>query len=312
MSLEESIKTLLKKNNLSDSSINMYVKNLRLLNNGNKIENLSFLVDKDNILDKLKNYADNTKRNYLISIVSVLRQFKDKHKNINDLYNDYYKLMLKQHEHIKSKPVNEMTESQKKNWIDWKDVQDIYKKLEVQVNEIKNQDKLTTKEYVILLQYVVLSLYVLIPPRRSKDYYLMNIVFEYKNDLSKEFNYLDWSNKKFYFNNYKTSKTYEQQIIDVPKSLMDVFDVYIKFHPELKGKVDKNVDTRLLVNNLSKSLSAVKIKDVLNSIFNKNISSSMLRHIFLSFKYGDTYEDMIKDAKMMGHTTGQQAEYIKF
>ena len=44
---------------------------------------------------------------------------------------------------------------------------------------------------------------------------------------------------------------------------------------------------------------------------NKAIGSSMLRHIFLTDKYGDTLEQAEKDAKEMAHSSGMQKDYIK-
>jgi hypothetical protein len=53
------------------------------------------------------------------------------------------------------------------------------------------------------------------------------------------------------------------------------------------------------------------ITRILNKIFNKKIGSSMLRHIYLSDKYGQQKEDMKQDSIKMGHSINQQADYIK-
>jgi hypothetical protein len=37
----------------------------------------------------------------------------------------------------------------------------------------------------------------------------------------------------------------------------------------------------------------------------------MLRHIFLSSKYGNTLEEMKEDSSAMGHSVSQQKDYIK-
>jgi hypothetical protein len=37
----------------------------------------------------------------------------------------------------------------------------------------------------------------------------------------------------------------------------------------------------------------------------------MLRHIFLTNKYGDTLKEMEDDASAMGHSVSQQREYVK-
>ena len=45
---------------------------------------------------------------------------------------------------------------------------------------------------------------------------------------------------------------------------------------------------------------------------NKNISTTMLRKIYLSSKYSDVLDDMKQDAKIMGHSTATaQNVYIK-
>jgi hypothetical protein len=53
------------------------------------------------------------------------------------------------------------------------------------------------------------------------------------------------------------------------------------------------------------------ITKLLNRTFGKKISSSALRHIFLSDKYKDVAKDMKEDAEAMAHSVGQQKEYIK-
>ena len=49
---------------------------------------------------------------------------------------------------------------------------------------------------------------------------------------------------------------------------------------------------------------------LLNNIFDKKISSSMLRHIYLS-KYENINEEQKKDSKAMAHSIGTQAYYIR-
>ena len=43
----------------------------------------------------------------------------------------------------------------------------------------------------------------------------------------------------------------------------------------------------------------------------KNISSTLLRHIYLSEKYGETLKEMKKDADIMGHSMDMQKDYVK-
>ena len=53
------------------------------------------------------------------------------------------------------------------------------------------------------------------------------------------------------------------------------------------------------------------ITRILNSIFDKNVSSSMLRHIYLSDKYKNVLKQQEEDAKAMAHDISTQKDYIK-
>jgi hypothetical protein len=37
----------------------------------------------------------------------------------------------------------------------------------------------------------------------------------------------------------------------------------------------------------------------------------MLRHIYISSKFGKEYDEMVKTAKAMGHSISEQKDYIK-
>ena len=43
----------------------------------------------------------------------------------------------------------------------------------------------------------------------------------------------------------------------------------------------------------------------------KPFGSSILRHSYLSHKYGEVSVDKEKDAEMMGHSVAQQEDYVK-
>jgi hypothetical protein len=61
----------------------------------------------------------------------------------------------------------------------------------------------------------------------------------------------------------------------------------------------------------SQVISSSGITTQLNRIFApKKISSSMLRHIYLTDKYGDVKEEMAEDAKAMGHSVSMQRDYV--
>jgi len=307
---KEDLITKLKAKNLSDSSIKLYLRNLEKINNG-ELKDFKFLKNIQAVQDILKGYKDNTKRSILISIVSVLGCCPDD-KKIVKLRKAYYDLMLEKSNEIKEKESDEPTEEQKKNWISWDDVKKRFEELKKEVDEVTKNKNLNKNQYDTLLYYMILSLYVISPPRRNKDYQFMNVVYKNTDKLSKDKNYLAYSENKFYFNVYKTSKKYGQKVEDISEELKKIIDLYLKFHPKIKGKVSKSVDTPFLVSYDGNTLSQVNsMTKLFNKIFGKRISSSALRHIFLSDKYGDTVKDMKEDAEKMGHTVETQKTYIK-
>ena len=295
---------------LSDSSIKLYIRNLEKLNDG-ELKNLKFLSKQDYILEKLNKYKDNTKRGFLISIVSVLGCCPEDKKLVK-IKNAYYALMVDKSKEIKGKETTELTDEQKKNWVSWDEILETFKKLEEEVNKFKNSKIISDKNYALLLGYSILACYIFNSPRRNKDYQNMNIVKKNSDKLNKDINYYIYDENKFIFNKYKTEKTYGRQEIPVSDELKKVLDVYLKFHPILKGKIKSLTNTPLFVYQDGTELSSINsITRILNKVLgNKKMGSSALRHIFLSNKYKDINNAMKEDAQLMAHSTPQQQQYI--
>jgi len=303
------VTSLKEQRGLSDISISTYLRNLKKLNNDQPIKDLKFLKDTNKILDKLKDYKENTKRNYLISIVgalSVLPKPADK-----KLHKQYHDLMINKAVEIKENTnANEMTEQQEKNWISWEQVLKRYDELTNDVKTFIKNKTLTEQQYNTLLYWVILSLYVKHKVKRNKDYQLLYVVKKYIPELDKDKNYYDITDKEMIFNNYKTVKTYGQVREKVSPELVDILNAYLKHHPLYNTKIEKPIP--LLVHKDGSPLDKVNsMTRILNKIFDKNIGSSMLRHIMLTDKYGNMIEEQKKDSIGMGHSLETQKEYIK-
>ena len=136
----------------------------------------------------------------------------------------------------------------------------------------------------------------------------------------KEHNYLDLSKKDFVFNSYKTSSKYGTQRIAITDDLWKVLSKYFKHH-KLVGirKLNKQFvlnsnddnDMFLISRNGSALDKVNSITRILNKVFDKAIGSSMLRHIYLTGKYGEVLENQTKDASDMAHSEAMQKDYIK-
>jgi integrase len=298
---------------LTDNSIKMYVRNLEKLNDNMPLKNFNFLKNTEDILSKLEKYKDNTKRGYIISITSALSTDKNS-KPKKKMYEEYFKIMINMNKELKQKEsLNEKTETQSKNWVNWEEVDEKFNELGNKVESFVGSKEINSNNYNTLLSYVILGLYYYLPPRRNLDYQKMNIVKSYNNELPNDLNYLDYDNQEFIFNVFKTAKKEGQQRIKIPDQLMELIKTYLKYHPVIKGKkITKTINTPFLVyysgNNLDKVNSITRI---LNKVFGKSVGSSMLRHSFLSNKYADVLKNQKEDAKLMGHSVSQQKDYVK-
>tara|TARA_R100000951_G_scaffold25613_1_gene21803 strand:+ start:1156 stop:2076 length:921 start_codon:yes stop_codon:yes gene_type:complete len=293
------------KPDISASSRKLYTFNLTKLNNGKEIKNLNFL-GKPEIMGKLENLKPNTKRTYIIAIVSSLKDRPEaKYKK---LYNKYYEMLIEVNKDLKTN--NTKTEKQEENWMSQDEVATKCENLMEIVPKIQGKRKLSEAEYKELLDAVILGLYCLQSPRRNKDYTDMLIVKGVPDE--KEYNYLDTKGMKWVFNNFKTQKTYKQQVLDIPDELQKLIKVYLKFHPNAK-EIKKGQPVHFLMTYDGKEMtSSTEMTRALNKIFGKKVGSSLLRNIYLTSKYGEQAKELKEDAKEMGTSVDTASKhYIK-
>jgi integrase len=284
------------KPDISATSRKLYLYNLTKLNGGKAVSNLKFLSNAD-LLDKINEAKPNTRRTYLISVVSALKDRPE--AKFKKLYAKFYEQLVNLNKELKDN--TEKTPKVKENWVEQGDVKEIQQKLHEIIPKIQNKKKVSPEEYDELLRLVVLSLYTLQAPRRNKDYVDMSIVKKVPADT--EHNYLDISEWKWIFNNYKTEKTYKQKVVDIPEDLKDILKVYLKFHPdakELKKKSPEKESHFLMKADGTGITTSTDMTRMLNKIFGKKVGCSMLRSIFLTDKYGKMAEEMKDDTSAMG------------
>lgn len=305
---KQELATKLQDKDVSETSIKLYLRNLEKLNDDQPLKNIKFLKDYDNIIESLNDYKPNTQRNYIIAINSVLSLDPSKNKKLRQ---QYFDLMMNMNKVLKEKESeNKQSQTQKENWITQDEVKARLDELRSKVDKFKKNKTLTESQYNTLLQTVILSLYVLHPARRNKDYQLMNIVKREKQ-LADNLNYLDLDNNKFIFNKFKTSKTEGSQEIPIEPELMEIIKIYLKYHPGIDNNKKFNVPFLVTSNGEPlKNINAITL--ILNRIFKKKIGSSALRGIYLTSKYGNVRNDMKEDAQKMAHSIEtQQNTYVK-
>ena len=276
------------RSSLSTSSIRTYVSILTNLYKKMKGEgDLEWFKTKSNdILEHLEDKNDQSKKTTLSSlfILTGMQQYQSVMNKVMKKVNDDYK-------------DQKMNEKQKDNWISIDEIKEKYNALSVDANLMLNKKKILNEN--VLMEFLLMSFLsgVIIPPRRSLDYSEMKI----RNYDVKTDNY--YKANKFYFNKYKTVKTYGMQILDVPKELNNVLKKWIKI----------NTNDYMLYSSNNNKISCPQITRILNKVFGRKISTSMLRHIYLT----DVYKNVPQLSKMeiladeMGHSVSTAMEYIK-
>lgn len=273
--------------NLATSSITTYTSMMKnLLKKLDKP--LDFVLKNPKVvLDFLKDMNANTKKSTLAMLVSVTGD------------DEYRKEMMSVADAVRvQNDKQEKTTKQRDNWMSWEDVMKHYNLLLKRVQPLWKKEKLTPSELNALMDVVLLSMYVLIAPRRSTDY----AKFKLRNANPDIDNYL--VKNKMVFNNYKTDKTYGKQEVKIPPKLKAILTKWATKHD----------NDYLLFDRSGRPLTNSKITLRLNRIFDgKKIGSSMLRHIYLTNLYKDVpaLTQMEATAASMGHSVDEAMRYVK-
>jgi hypothetical protein len=305
----EQIKEILKTNkpNLAESSIKTYASNLKNIYykvfGESKIIINNFNKDHE-IMKYLETYEPQKRKTILASLFVLTNNLKYQDQMMSDIhhYNENIKMQIKD-------------PKQTAYWLSKEELDSVYSRERDIANHIYKKKKLDMDDLQKIMNYIILSLYLLTSPRRSKDYVEMKI----KNINSNEDNYI--KNNDFYFNQYKTSKYYGLQKQAIPKELMKILKKWITAQERLvpegctaqEGRKINPTDYLLFDVNGNK-LSSSKLTHRLNSIFHKKLSTSGLRHLYLSHKYPqliEEHESLNNDLKHMGASHAQHKVYLK-
>lgn len=306
------INRLTEEKGLEESSAIAYVSRLKTLNNAQLFRTLSFLRKTADILEKIKPYAFNTQKGFITAVVSVLSLVKDtpSYKKAYTFYSNW--LETAKDETMKAQASqNIRTKREQDNWITWNDVISTRDTLKETISKFCDLQRVNENQYNSILHYFVLALYTYFPPRRNQDYQKCLIVHKLKDTLPKTENYLVAEDGKFVFNVYKTAKTYGTETISFKDNteFQEALACYLKHHPLSKGR---RTSVPLLVSFAGTPLTQNNsITRILNAIFGKSIGSSMLRHIYLSSKYGGSLAEMTEDSRAMSHSLNTQRGYIR-
>lgn len=309
-------KEINEKRKLRTSSLNAYASNINKLHNlmfNKEITNLDFLKDKKKVMKAIEEKKLSTRKTYLAAIVVTLMAF-DKDKDLIKYYRDEMEELAKMFNTEMSE--QKKSEKQDENWVSLTTLRKIMRKYRNELNEKgifkKQPEDLTNKEFELLQKWIVASLYILDdnPPLRN-DYIMKTISNKEYSKLSEEDkkkqNYLvikSRNNKAFSLGDYKTSGKYGTKLIPVGKKLNSALNIWLRF----------NTTGNLLLNSRKQPMTANGLTKFLQKTFEptgKNISSSLIRHIFISEKFPAVNQEKEEVASKMGHSVSQQTLYSK-
>jgi len=276
-----------KRPNLSDKSINTYASVLKTIMKNLEFDNVKQLDNDKKVLEYLKEMKPNTRKTRLSALFVLTENEAYKKHMLEDVnaYNNSMKSQVKNDKEIE-------------NWITKDELFEIYNALKKDTNVLFRKKNKTMADLQDIQSFVMLSLFVLLPPRRALDYSEMKIT----NIDKKSDNYIKGNN--LVFNIYKTSKQKGQQVLAIPKELKSILNKWVK-----------NNDTDyLLFDNKGNKLTSVKINQRFKKLFGKSFSVNMFRKLYLSDKYSNTMTEMKnleKDMEKMGSSKAQVNHYVK-
>jgi hypothetical protein len=245
------------------------------------------------ILKFLEDIPFNKRKSILAGLLNVCSE---------DKCDDYRKVMSEDIiKHTIEQKSQKKSEKEKENWIEDIELLEIIKTHEDYFNDFMKMKNPTLDQFQKAQNFIILALttgkYGL-NPRRSIDWVLM-----------KHKNYTDDDNvydgKSFIFNKYKTKKFMGVQKLTTPLILKKILNKWISRLPE---EMDY-----LLFDTTLKPLTNITLNQRLNRIFKRKISTSMLRHFFVTNEYKNipALQELKENADEMGHSILTHLEYIK-
>ena len=290
---------------LKTNTVKQYVVNLKKLQKIYDTDGYDFLKKPDDVMDKISNLHYLSQRNMLNAVIVLLMALNHDKKH-DELLEEYGKLRDELNDkYSEEQKSGIISDKQSKNFATTEEIFEMINKMADDLKPLKKKtkDEITKKEMQLLQAYTLFNIYARMPFRNDVAGMMAINQAQYKKLSEKEKkdnNYLvvpSKGNIYFVLNKYKTSKKYEE--LDLPiedKDLRKILRYYLKM----------NGMGILFKTSTGKPLTRIELSKVLlkysEKYMNKKISTTLLRKIYLSSKYGNMKEELEKDNKVMGHS----------
>ena len=240
---------------------------------------ISDFKNAEKIVDKITNlYSLNTTIGTILSINRFLI-FKKANTKLIGQYREILNELIQ--ERNKNLGKQEFKEGEKENWMNYEDLKN-------QVEEKAAEYLDNKKSFTEYRNFLILSLFTLIPPARVGNYLNMikkdgDNMKQKISSLNKKFNYIVKKDNSYFlvFNQYKTAKVLGKVIYEIENEILtDLLDKYFLDY----NKDDKN--KFFMINASGKPMTQTNFTNAQSSItkklFNKNITNNMFRRIFFT------------------------------
>jgi Txe/YoeB family toxin of Txe-Axe toxin-antitoxin module len=277
-----------------------------------------FLNDPEDVKKTLSDLHFTSRRNTYNAIVVLLMAMNFDNK-FDDLIQTYTKMRNELNEqYVKEQESGIISEKQKDNFATIEEIQGMINDMEKEIKKRKlktiGHENLTNADRELLTVYTLYQMLIRLPTRNDMAGMVLVNKTELKkihSDIQEKTNYLLNSKDKMtiILNDYKTSKTYGQKEIEVPKDLQKIFKMFIRATGRKVGDI-------LFRSSLDKPLSRNGISQLLlktsKNYLGKAVSTTIMRKSVVSDKFSKKNDEQEKMADVMGHSVQVQNQtYVK-
>ena len=239
-----------------------------------------------------------TSRSTILSCISVIINDKPKSTRIRE------ELVKAVRQYDTDASTGVKSAKQEENWMDYNEILGIWTEYQTVIDHLitTNLNKDHPFNKLQFQKFLLLSLTTgkFFPPRRSEW-----ATLKYRDYDAEKDNYIDFERKVFVLNKYKTAKYFGRMNIDICDELLYYIHHFIRI-------VNPKSEYFFCAGNGNRWINA-RITCVLNEVFDRKISTSMLRHIYKSHHHPDmeTLAKLTEESRQMGHGLKQSLQYIK-
>lgn len=269
---------------------------------------ITFLNNSDEVLNKLQEtYKLNTVSSTISNIIKLIRIKKGK-EELEGRYLELLSDLMERRDKTSNK--QELTEEREDKFVSFNELQQ-------KLNETYDEYIDSNKSFSDFRRYLLINLFVRNIPVRLGNYLNMKVIKKTKKNNesfnNKNNNYLIIKGDDYYFifNKYKTSKTYNQKIVQIKNDKMKSL---IK---KWFSNYNKNPEYFLVNNDRTETNQKNLTSDLLNitkKLFNKSFSVDMIRSSYITYLYDTdpTLEIKEKVSHVMGNSvTTAEKHYNK-